>query len=800
MSVSAKEIIVDKLARCIDSKFSYKDRLSALKASFGNIQDAELKQTVQQKNLLLTTGGMETLIHILNFTDSSIPSMDDPCYAHIDIYDKKGPDWRYFYILQADAALAMRRMLHVGCRESSSGIRRVERAVSAGVIAALVPHLKFPQYGSEYASGCIKVLSQYEQYREDVIASGALPLLCKLLQSDPVAVKTSFRNAAECLHLLSCSSVEGFQSLGILEACLIAAANPLSGDKVILCSALCAANITAGRDGSEGSGMMESLYSEVQLGLHICRALHMSLAPGAPGAQYLKLSWSQIDIIKSICLLAASRAGCSQLIASRVKEETSNRQMSIVEVLTTLLRSALAASQEEAVEIILEIFLHFSFREDGQALLRASKSCVGLVQNISKMDGSHDNGDDEKETMNQQNREAILLAKHVLFVLNGNLDATVAQAPAARPAHVPALPSRGTMAPTSKMKVKKESSSPPSSSAVPSAPAAPAPAIPLSPAPSAAVPAARRRSRLKEEQTGEEAGREQDVHPEGEVCTDVDEVEEECDDADEEVMGLVASDSDVASAVDNKLYYPHIMISYCWAQQDIILEICKQLKAAGLTYWLDVEQMHGNINDRMAEAIEGCSVVLMAISSRYKLSANCRMEAEYSQTKHKPIVPIKVEAGYDADGWLGLLTSGKLWYDASSIQAVEQNISEIICAVRPIVVAAALPQAPVVVVKGGSVTRPTTSPADPDDTSFESGGTTSASSTTAVVIDRGGITFSLSPPNMDATDIETVARIMQRFRDEIIDSVTTQLVPIVDSITVLDNRLERIEHELAKRK
>jgi hypothetical protein len=125
------------------------------------------------------------------------------------------------------------------------------------------------------------------------------------------------------------------------------------------------------------------------------------------------------------------------------------------------------------------------------------------------------------------------------------------------------------------------------------------------------------------------------------------------------------------------------MISYCWSQQPLVLHLCKQLRVLNIPYWLDVEQMHGNINDRMAEAIETCSVVLVVLSSKYKLSANCRMEAEYSATQRKPIIPLMGEKGYRPDGWLGLLVSGKLWYDVSNTESVSSNAQSIVGAAVP---------------------------------------------------------------------------------------------------------------------
>ncbi len=53
----------------------------------------------------------------------------------------------------------------------------------------------------------------------------------------------------------------------------------------------------------------------------------------------------------------------------------------------------------------------------------------------------------------------------------------------------------------------------------------------------------------------------------------------------------------------------------------------------------------------VAEAIEQSAVVLVCFSQRYKDSPNCRLEAEYCQTRKKRIIPILVQTQYNPDGW-----------------------------------------------------------------------------------------------------------------------------------------------------
>jgi hypothetical protein len=67
-------------------------------------------------------------------------------------------------------------------------------------------------------------------------------------------------------------------------------------------------------------------------------------------------------------------------------------------------------------------------------------------------------------------------------------------------------------------------------------------------------------------------------------------------------------------------------MSYNWGSQEVVLEIVKELKARGYAVWLDLEKMMGDMNKRMAEAVEGAAVVCPVITSKYKCSANCMKE------------------------------------------------------------------------------------------------------------------------------------------------------------------------------
>lgn len=68
----------------------------------------------------------------------------------------------------------------------------------------------------------------------------------------------------------------------------------------------------------------------------------------------------------------------------------------------------------------------------------------------------------------------------------------------------------------------------------------------------------------------------------------------------------------------------HIMISYQWDCQEIVLRVKDELKSAGFNVWIDVENIEGSTLQSMASAVESCMVFVMAVSRKYFESPNCR--------------------------------------------------------------------------------------------------------------------------------------------------------------------------------
>ena len=140
-----------------------------------------------------------------------------------------------------------------------------------------------------------------------------------------------------------------------------------------------------------------------------------------------------------------------------------------------------------------------------------------------------------------------------------------------------------------------------------------------------------------------------------------------------ELEGKTARESNKTETTGN-----HVMISYQWDSQDVLIEVKNRLQASGYRVWMDLEQMGGSTLEAMAKAVENASVVLVCVSQRYKESPNCRSEAEYAYQLRKDIIPLMMQRNYKADGWLGMLVGTKLWIDFQSKHVIEAGARKLI--------------------------------------------------------------------------------------------------------------------------
>jgi hypothetical protein len=118
------------------------------------------------------------------------------------------------------------------------------------------------------------------------------------------------------------------------------------------------------------------------------------------------------------------------------------------------------------------------------------------------------------------------------------------------------------------------------------------------------------------------------------------------------------------------------MVSYCWAQQDVVKRIHASLVKRGYRVWIDIEQMRGSTVESMAAAVETAEVMLIGVSREYKESTNCRLEAQYAMQREVPTVPLMLTEGYRADGWLGMLIGTRMWYGFYGSALSEESLFE----------------------------------------------------------------------------------------------------------------------------
>lgn len=106
-----------------------------------------------------------------------------------------------------------------------------------------------------------------------------------------------------------------------------------------------------------------------------------------------------------------------------------------------------------------------------------------------------------------------------------------------------------------------------------------------------------------------------------------------------------------------------IMISYSHCDKKLCFLICDFLEKLGFHVWIDRDRMHGDATVAMANAIENSQFVIICMSETYKSSPYCQAEANYAFQRQCKLVPLLMKPRYKPDGWLGFITSGKIYVD-----------------------------------------------------------------------------------------------------------------------------------------
>ena len=100
----------------------------------------------------------------------------------------------------------------------------------------------------------------------------------------------------------------------------------------------------------------------------------------------------------------------------------------------------------------------------------------------------------------------------------------------------------------------------------------------------------------------------------------------------------------------------HVMLSYQWDHQLEVVRVREALSAYGIRCWMDIDEMGTDIYDSMAEGVQGAACVLCFMSDAYQDSANCKLECKFARQSGIPIVVVKVQEGFKASKWLGIIT------------------------------------------------------------------------------------------------------------------------------------------------
>jgi hypothetical protein len=104
-----------------------------------------------------------------------------------------------------------------------------------------------------------------------------------------------------------------------------------------------------------------------------------------------------------------------------------------------------------------------------------------------------------------------------------------------------------------------------------------------------------------------------------------------------------------------------IMISYSHKEKVLSKQLYDELTKVGYRVWIDFDQMHGNVMDAMAQAIEQSHIIIICMSEEYRGSNYCRAEAHYAFQRQRKLVPVLLQKHYRPDGWL-LFFIGQLLY------------------------------------------------------------------------------------------------------------------------------------------
>ncbi|KAJ3032736.1 hypothetical protein HDV00_007174 [Rhizophlyctis rosea] len=125
-----------------------------------------------------------------------------------------------------------------------------------------------------------------------------------------------------------------------------------------------------------------------------------------------------------------------------------------------------------------------------------------------------------------------------------------------------------------------------------------------------------------------------------------------------------------------------LMLSYQWDHQPMVLRLRQALQQRGFSVWMDLNQMHGNVYEKMYEAVTKCRVVCTCLTKKYELSANCKRELCFAADLRKSIIPARLDRGPFT--WTALVVAGQLYIELVDLEgpAWEAKMDELAKEIR----------------------------------------------------------------------------------------------------------------------
>ncbi|OPL20706.1 hypothetical protein AM593_10605, partial [Mytilus galloprovincialis] len=135
---------------------------------------------------------------------------------------------------------------------------------------------------------------------------------------------------------------------------------------------------------------------------------------------------------------------------------------------------------------------------------------------------------------------------------------------------------------------------------------------------------------------------------------------------------------DKVTASDNR----YILISHNWGKQPMVKQIYDGIKKNCISVWMHVHNIQGATVKSMVDAVDQAEIVLVCHSYEFKNSYNCRAETEYAHQTKKKIILLKMESGYEPDGWLEPIIGNNLEFDFSGKDPLEKTVNDVIGAIQ----------------------------------------------------------------------------------------------------------------------